>query len=109
MSARLKRVWSGGPDGSPVTVDVDSTICEVSADTKHGASYGYTKQLGYHPLVAVRSETGEILHSRLRGGSSQKGAAHFVVEAVNRVRRGRCRRSADGTGRFWVLVLSSDS
>ncbi len=59
----------------------------MSASTKHGASYGYTKQLGYHPLVAVRSETGEIVHSRLRGGSSQKGNAHFVTETVNRVKR----------------------
>ena len=59
LGETLKRVWSagGGPDGEPVTVDVDSTICEVSANTKHGASYGYTGELGYHPLVAVRSET----------------------------------------------------
>ena len=59
LGETLRRVWSagGGPDGSPVTVDVDSTICEVSANTKHGASYGYTGQLGYHPLVAVRSAT----------------------------------------------------
>ena len=49
---------------------------------------GCTKQLGCHPLVAVRSETGEIVHSRLRGGSSQKGAAHFGVETVNLVRPG---------------------
>ena len=112
LGETLKRVWSagGGPDGSPVTVDVDSTICEVSADTKHGASYGYTKQLGYHPLVAVRSETGEILHSRLRGGSSQKGAAHFVVEAVNRVRRagaaGPLTVRADSG--FWSYRLIAD-
>ena len=60
LGETLRRVWSvseGSPDGSPVTVDVDSTICEVSAKTKHGAAYGYTGQLGYHPLVAVRSET----------------------------------------------------
>ncbi len=59
LGETLRRVWSsgGGPDGSPVTVDVDSTICEVSGKTKQGASYGYTGQLGYHPLVAVRSET----------------------------------------------------
>ena len=89
LEETLRRAWSwgGSPEEGPVTVDVDSTICEVSANTKHGASFGYTGQLGYHPLVAVRSETGEIVHSRLRGGSSQKGAAHFVVEAVNRIRR----------------------
>ena len=55
-----------------MTVDVDSTVCEVWGKTKHGAAYGYTRQLGYHPLVAVRSETAEIVHSRLRGGSSHR-------------------------------------
>ncbi len=107
LGETLKRVWSagGGPDGSPVTVDVDSTICEVSADTKHGASYGYTKQLGYHPLVAVRSETA--------GDPSFPPAGWFLPEGRRSFRCGggepgqtsRCRRSADGTGRFWVLVL----
>ena len=100
----------GVPDGNPVTVDVDSTICEVSASTKHGASYGYTKQLGYHPLVAVRSETGEILHSRLRGGSSQRGNAHFVTETVNRVKRagatGPVTVRADSG--FWSYRLIAD-
>ena len=75
LGETLRRVWSvsGGPDRNPVTVDVDSTVCEVWGKTKHGASYGYTGQLGYHPLAAVRSETAEIVHSRLRGGSSHMG------------------------------------
>ena len=34
-----------------------------------------------------RADTGEIVHSRLRGGSSQKGNTHFVAETINRVRR----------------------
>ena len=112
LGETLKRVWSagGGPDGEPVTVDVDSTICEVSANTKHGAAYGYTGELGYHPLVAVRSKTGEIVHSRLRGGSSQRGNAHFVVEAVNRVRRvgawGPVTVRADSG--FWSYRLIAD-
>ena len=89
LGETLRRVWSQtrGPDRSPVTLDVDSTICEVSGRTKHGACYGYTGQLGYHPLLAVRSDTGEIVGSRLRGGSSQRGNTHFITEAVNRVRR----------------------
>ena len=89
LGETLQRAWSqiGHPDGKPVTLDVDSTICEVSGKTKAGASYGYTGQLGYHPLLAVRSDTGEIVHCRLRSGSSQKGNTHFVTEAVNRLRR----------------------
>ena len=59
----------------------------MSGAAKQGAAYGHTKQLGYHPLVAVRAEIGEVLHSRLRGGSSQRGNAHFVAETVHRARR----------------------
>ena len=64
----LGRAWSAGagPGADPVTIDVDSTVCEVSGATKAGAAYGHTKQLGYHPLVAVRADTGEILHARRR-------------------------------------------
>lgn len=46
-------------------IDIDSTICEVSGYQKQGAAYGYTKKLGYHPLLAVRSDTGEVLHQRM--------------------------------------------
>jgi hypothetical protein len=53
-----------------VTIDLDSTICEVHGKAKHGAAYGYTKVLGYHPLLATRADTGEVLHARLRKGSS---------------------------------------
>ena len=43
--------------------------------------------LGYHPLVAVRSDTGEVLHSRMRSGSSQRGNVRFARETLARVRR----------------------
>ena len=75
-----------------MTIDVDSTICEVSGKTKQGVAYGYTNQLGYHPLIAVRADTGEIIAARLRGGAPRRGKAHFVAEAV---RRGR-NAGADG-------------
>ncbi len=59
----------------------------MHSDAKHGAAYGHTATLGYHPLVAARDDTGEIVHSRMRKGSSQRGRARFVSETVNRVRR----------------------
>ena len=85
----LRRAWSGGaaPDAGEMTVDLDSTVCEVCGKAKHGAAYGHTKVLGYHPLVAVRSDTGEVLHSRMRSGSSQRGNVHFARETLARVRR----------------------
>ena len=75
------------PSVAEMTVDLDSTVCEVCGKAKHSAAYGHTKVLGYHPLVAVRSDTGEVLHSRMRSGSSQRGNVHFARETLARVRR----------------------
>ena len=85
----LVRAWSVGaaPSVAEMTVDLDSTLCEVCGKAKYGAAYGHTKVLGYHPLVAVRSDTGEVLHSRMRSGSSQRGNVHFARETLARVRR----------------------
>ena len=90
----LVRAWSVGaaPSVAEMTLDLDSTVCEVCGKAKHGAAYGHTKVLGYHPLVAVRSDTGEVLHSRMRSGSSQRGNVHFARETLARLRRlGRLR------------------
>ena len=70
-----------------MTVDLDSTVCEVHGRAKDGAAYGHTKVLGYHPLVAVRDDTGEVLHSRIRSGSSQRGHDRFVSETLARLGR----------------------
>ena len=51
-------------------IDVDSTVCEVHGHAKGGAAYGYTHRLGYHPLLASRADTGELLHLRMRTGSA---------------------------------------
>ena len=87
----LRRAWSlgAGPGSDRLVVDLDSTICEVCGKTKHGAGYGYTKKLGYHPLLATRAGTGELLHVRMRKGSAntQRGAKRFVEELVARLRR----------------------
>ena len=70
-------------------IDIDSTICEVAGKAKQGAGYGYTKKLGYHPLLATRGDTGEVLHARMRKGqaNTQRGARRFIEEVVARVRR----------------------
>ncbi len=71
-----------------MVIDLDSTICEVCGKAKDGAGYGYTNVLGYHPLLATRADTGEVLHARLRKGSANtRGAVRFVEELVARVRR----------------------
>ena len=102
--ALLTRAWAAGagPGDEPMTIDLDSTICPVHGDKKEGAAFGYTKVLGYHPLLGTRSDTGEALHVRFRKGSanSGRGAERFVRELVGRVRR------AGAAGR---LTLRADS
>lgn len=87
----LAAAWSlgAGPGSSRLVVDIDSTIGEVHGKHKIGAAYGYTKKLGYHPMLATRSDSGEILHARLRKGSAntQRGVKRFVEELVPRLRR----------------------
>jgi hypothetical protein len=100
----LARAWQfgAGPGDGPMFIDMDSTICEVHGYHKQGAAYGYTRKLGYHPLVATRAETGEMLHGRMRKGSANtgRGAQRFVRETIGRVRR------AGASGK---LTLRADS
>ena len=100
----LARAWElgAGPGGGRLVVDVDSTICEVEGKKKQGAAYGYTKVLGYHPIVAVRADTGEIVHARMRKGSANtaRGARRFIDETV-----ARCRRA----GAAGEIVMRFDS
>ncbi len=104
----LGRAWDAGaaPAAEQITIDVDSTIREVHSDAKHGAAYGHTRTLGYHPLVAVRDDTGEILHSRMRKGSSQKGHVRFIAETVAKM--GRLAAGADLTLRADAGFFSWD-
>src|SRR6266496_92595 len=55
----LARAWAAGagPGDGPITMDLDSTVCEVHGYHKQGAAYGYTHTLGYHPLVATRADS----------------------------------------------------
>lgn len=87
----IERAWQlgAGPGDAPLVIDIDSTICEVAGNAKHGAGYGYTKVLGYHPILATRADTGEVLHARMRKGAAntQRGTRRFIDELVARVRR----------------------
>jgi len=104
IAETIRRAWAAGagPGTSTCTLDIDSTIGEVYGHAKQGAAYGYTRVLGYHPLLATRADTGEVLHARLRKGSANtaRGANRFVEELVARVRRA----GADGP-----LIVRADS
>ena len=92
----LSRAWAAGagPGEGPLTIDLDSTMCETYRLAKEGARHhGYTGQRGYHPLLAIAAGTGEVLMSRLREGRANtvRGAAHFLRETVGRVRHAGAR------------------
>ena len=104
LDQALGRAWSAGagPGEERLVIDIDSFVGEVHGDQKQGAGYGYTKQLGYHPLLATRAGTGEVLHIRNRKGkaNTQRGNPRFVDEVIARVRR------AGATG---TILIRADS
>lgn len=104
LGEALVRAWraGAGPGDGRLVVDVDSFIGEVCGRWKHGAAYGYTRLLGYHPILATRADTREVLHIRLRKGSAntQKGIVRFTEELIARVAR------AGATG---INLLRADS
>jgi DDE family transposase len=103
--ALLARAWAAGagPGAAPLTIDLDSTICETYGLAKDGARHHtYTHVRGYHPLLAVAAGTGDVLMARLREGraNTARGAAHFLRETVTRV------RCAGATGELTVRADS---
>ena len=72
----------------------------VDGKAKQGAGFRHTKVLGYHPILATRADSGEVLHARMRRGqaNTQRGARRFLDELIARVRR------AGATGPLTVRV-----
>jgi hypothetical protein len=91
LAETLTRAWKAGagPGSERLVVDVDSFVGEVHGYRKQGAAFGYTRKLGYHPILATRAGTGEVLHLRLRKGSAntQRGIVRFSDELIARVAR----------------------
>jgi len=104
LGEALTRAWraGAGPGGGRLVIDVDSFVGEVHGYQKQGAAFGYTRQRGYHPLLAARADSREVLHLRLRKGSAntQRGILRFADELIARVAR------AGATG---VKLLRADS
>jgi hypothetical protein len=103
----LARLWAAGAGPAdltgPLTIDLDSTIVEVHGRAKQGAAFGYTKVRGYHPQLATCAQTGQVLMSRLRGGSAgaARGAASFLTETISRT------RNAGASGQLTVRADSA--
>ncbi len=91
LDRSLRRAWQAGagPGDERLVIDVDSFLGEVHGYQKQGVGFGYTKQRGYHPMLASRADTGEVLHVRLRKGqaNSSRGVLRFAEELIARVAR----------------------
>ncbi len=105
LGQALRRAWAAGagPGDRPLTIDLDSTICETYGLQKQGGwGFTYNHVRGYHPLLAVAAGSGDVCHARLRRGSAiaAQGAGKFVTETIRRVRQ------AGASGR---ITLRGDS
>lgn len=104
LGESLVRAWwaGAGPGENRLVIDVDSFIGEVCGRLKQGAADGYTRLLGYHPILATRADAREVLHIRLRKGSAntQKGMLRFCDELIARVTR---------AGASGIKLLRADS
>jgi hypothetical protein len=56
LGEALVRAWRAGAGlgEERLVIDVDGFIGEVCGRLKQGAAYGYSKLLGYHPILATR-------------------------------------------------------
>jgi hypothetical protein len=100
-----QRAWDAGarPTGNVLKLDLDSTLIETYGLQKQGGKeFSYLHIRGYHPLLAVIADDGEVIHSRLREGraTSGRGAASFARQALARLRR---------LGLVQELVVRADS
>ena len=75
LGESIERAWSAGagPGSGRLVIDIDSFVGEVHGYQKQGTGFGYTGERGYHPLLATRSGTGEVLHVRQRKGPAGSG------------------------------------
>ena len=103
----LGRAWGAGagPGKGAVTLDVDSTICEVSAKTKQGAAYRLHQRVGLSPSVGVPSRYGGGGRCPSAGRSIAEGCGPFRWGDSAACATGRGQGPGERAGRFGVLVL----
>ena len=86
-----------GPSGSELIIDIDSTLIRA-LDSKHETGPTYKGGYGFHPLLAVCAETGEVFDAILRPGNAGANTAIDHVDLLDRVIDGlpdRWRRGHD--------------
>jgi hypothetical protein len=113
LGEAIVRAWAAGagPEaGAPVTIDLDSSICEVYGPKKQGARFGHTKVRGYHPLLATVAGLDDVLGILLRGGNAHtgRGGERVLGEDVQPGAKSRGIRATQAPGRLGLLQLVGD-
>ena len=100
--ARL-RVWARQPEEffDCAWIEGDGTMVETGAECKQGMDISYKGIWGYHPLVVMLANTGEVLRLKNRSGNrpSHEGAAEQFNQSIN-----LCRKAG-----FRMMVLRGDT
>ncbi len=96
-----------------MTIDLDSTVCEVHGYHKQGAAYGYTHTLGYHLLLATRADTGELtmrMDSRFWSAKTIRACRRHQLRYSITVRQTTPIRAAIATidEDAWVQIVYPD-
>ncbi len=107
----LGRAWAAGagPGDAPMTMDLDSTVCEVHGDAKQGAAYGYTRVLGLHPLMATRGYRRGVARPPAQRVGQHRARRRAVRERARRAGpSGRSERPVDVARRFRVSLGEGD-
>ena len=111
----LARAWAAGagPGDGPMTIDLDSTVCQVHGYHKQGAAYGYTHTLGYHLLLATRADTGELtmrMDSRFWSAKTIRACRRHQLRYSITVRQTTPIRAAIATidEDAWVQIVYPD-
>ena len=93
-----------GPGDQRLVIDVDSFVGEVCGRLKQGAAYGYTRLLGYHPILATRGHARDAAHPPAEGLGEHAEGDQAVHRRADRPRRpGRRDRDQAAARRLGVF------
>ena len=102
----LARAWAAGAGtgDEPVTIDLDSTVCETYGLAKEGAQrHNYAGQRGYHPLLAIAAGTGDVLMAQLRKGRANTARRQLPARDHQPSALRRSHRTTHRAGRQRLL------
>jgi hypothetical protein len=87
VNLRLQQRVRPHQTSATCTIDLDSSIYAHASTPKQGSDKAYNGEIGYHPLLAVWAEEGELLFSHLRRGSAHRcrTVLWFLRETFKRV------------------------